>query len=485
MMRFYILTLGCPKNEVDSEGMGRVLMAAGHEPVADPADADALIVNTCGFIDKAKDESLEHLKRLAALKRRTAECRVAAAGHGQRAGSSGARPRPRGKLLVAAGCMSQRYPEQLVRQIPELDGVLGTLRWAEIDALLNEAARGERPCWTGEQRGGAMERRTAQGPSAYLKIADGCNAPCAFCAIPRIKGAQRSKPLAAVVAEARDLAAQGVKEIVLIAQDTTAYAMDRGQRDGLAELLERLVAEVPEVPWYRVMYAYPAHVTERLLEVMAGHRQIVKYLDLPLQHGDPAVLSRMRRPLNGRQVVMRLREAVPDVALRSAFIVGYPGESEKEFHGLLEFLEEMRFDRVGVFSYSPEEGTGAAELRPMVPARVKRTRYARAMELQQQISLARHRGLVGRVLEVLIEGEGRVDEGCREGEQSYGAVGRSYRDAPEVDGLVLVKQRLPVGELVKVRIREALAYDLIGEAIDASSSARTREGCGYSGDEGL
>ena len=300
--------------------------------------------------------------------------------------------------------------------------------------------------------------RRARGASAYLKIADGCSAPCSFCTIPSIKGPWRSKPVEQIVHEARELVDQGVQEIVLIAQDTTAYGYDRGERDALASLIERLLEEVPELPWLRVMYAFPGRVTPRLVETMARYPQICHYLDLPLQHAHPAVLARMRRPSIdvARNTVWRLREAMPDVAIRTAFIVGFPGETEEEFQTLLDFVEEMRFDRVGVFTYCREAGTPAAAMPDQIPEEVKEERRAQVMELQQRISLEKNQALVGRELDVLIEGAG---DGI--------SVGRTYRDAPEVDGLVIVHGEWPVNAMLRVRITGAMEYDLLGEVIGA------------------
>ena len=436
-MRYYLLTLGCPKNAVDSEGMGRLLRQAGHAPVDDPAAAQVLIVNTCGFIDIAKRESLEALRELAEAKRP-------------------------GQFLVAAGCLSQRYGWKLTRQIPQLDGIIGTRRWTEIVELVERLARGERAVMVGDppvRPLDSLPRFAAQGASAYLKIADGCSAPCAFCAIPLIKGPARSRPAEAIVEDARQLVAQGVKEIILIAQDTTAYGRDRGERDALPRLIEAILAAVPELPWLRLMYAYPQHVTPRLIETMARHPQVCHYLDMPLQHAHPNTLRRMNRPHDVdrvRRLIADLRQAMPDIALRTAFIVGYPGETEEEFQALLDFVEEMAFDRVGVFIYSREEGTRAAELPHQITEEVKKERYERLMELQQGISLARNRAQMGRTLDVLIEG-------CGDGL----SVGRSYRDAPEIDGLVLIEGELPVGEMVPVRITGAMEYDLIGMTADS------------------
>jgi ribosomal protein S12 methylthiotransferase len=438
-MRFYLLSLGCPKNTVDSEGISRLLQQAGYQAITEPESAQLLIVNTCGFIDKAKEESFAALRELAKQKQP-------------------------GQFLIAAGCLSQRYGHELVTKVPGLDGVIGTRRWMEITTLVRNLPSKDYPCGKpAVMTGDPLERITEpmrgalQGASAYLKIADGCSAPCAFCAIPAIKGPARSRPLEAIVAEAQQLVGRGAKEIILIAQDTTAYGRDRGERDALPTLMEAILTAAPDLQWLRLMYAYPQHVTPRLIEVMARHPRICHYLDMPLQHGHPEVLRRMNRPHYVdavRRLVADLREAMPDIALRTSLIVGYPGETEEEFSALLDFVVEMAFDRVGVFTYSPEAGTKAAELPCQVPTKVKEERYALLMELQQGISLVRNQQVVGQVLEVLVEGQ---SEGL--------SVGRSYRDAPEIDGLVLVEGELPVGEMVPVRITGAMEYDLVGEPV--------------------
>jgi ribosomal protein S12 methylthiotransferase len=431
---FYMQQLGCPKNLVDGEHMAQLLRESGYVEVDDPRKATALIVNTCGFIKAAEEESLEALGTLAKGKRK-------------------------GQQLIAAGCLAQRWGDKLGAAIPGIDGTLGAMRWSELPRLLETVRAGVRPTWIGaEQLPIATPTRAAAGPSAYLKIADGCDHTCAFCAIPLIKGKHRSKPIEKIVAEARQLVARGVKEIVLVSQDSSGYGKDFGMRDGLATMLDELVAQVPEIPWLRVMYVYPGTVSDRLIETWARHPQIVKYVDMPLQHADRAMLARMRRPTQDlRALIGRFRAAMPDLALRSTFIVGFPGETDAEFDELLAFLGDAKPDRVGVFKYSPEPGTRAALMPDQVPERVKEKRYRRAMELLQGISLERNRAQVGRTLDVLIEGE--VVES---GDQPYGAIGRSYRDAPEVDGLVFVKERLTPGQIVPVRIEAAMAYDLVG-----------------------
>lgn len=438
-MRFHILSLGCAKNTVDAQGMATLLTRAGHRATENPRRADLIIVNTCCFIEPAREESLAVLRKIAAAKRP-------------------------GQLLLVAGCWPQRDPQAILDAVPETDGLLGTRRWADIVQVVRQLTRADRshpyihisdaPL---ADDAPDVPRVALQGASAYIKIADGCSRSCAFCAIPRIKGPAVSRPLERVLEDAAFAADRGAKELILIAQDTTAYGRDLGLEDGLAVLLERLVERIPHVPWIRVMYAFPGAVTPRLIEVMARHPQVLPYLDIPLQHAHPAVLRRMRRPADVewvRQTVAALRERIPEIAIRTTFIVGYPGETEEEFAALLQFVEEMEFDRVGVFTYSREEGTEAAALPDDVPAAVKEERRARLMERQQAISLAKNRALVGRTLDVLIEGHGDSI-----------SVGRTYRDAPEIDGLVLIHEELPVGEMVPVRITGAMEYDLIGERI--------------------
>jgi len=435
-MRYYLISLGCPKNTVDAESMGQLLDAAGHRPVDSPQEASLLIVNTCGFIEAARAESIGVLQELAEAKRSD-------------------------QWLVAAGCLSQRIGRALAKDVPGLDGILKTRRWMDIVALAEQLRHGRRgPLYDLPDEGTVapdppgVTRAAVQGASAYLKIADGCRRPCAFCAIPLIKGTAHSRSPEAIVAEARQLAEAGVVEIILIAQDTTDYGRDLGLRDGLAGLIDDILAAAPDLRWLRIMYAYPGALTPRLIETMAHQSQVCHYLDLPLQHGHPAVLKRMRRPANVdrvRRQIEDLRAAMPDIALRTTFLVGFPGETEAEFAELEAFVQQVAFDKVGVFTYSEEEGTAAADLPDDVPLEVKQERYERLMALQQGISLACNQQQVGRRLEVLLEGAG---DGL--------SLGRTYRDAPEIDGLVIIEEELPVGDIVQARIVGALEYDLIG-----------------------
>jgi ribosomal protein S12 methylthiotransferase len=436
-MKVLLATLGCPKNAVDSECMAALMEEAGHELVDAPARADLIIVNTCGFIEAARQESIDALRELSQGKRRN-------------------------QILVAAGCLAQRWGERLVETVPAIDGLIGTRRWNEITGLID--GLGRRRCLDASRLmllgdpplpGSEHEvMRPLQGASAYLKIADGCSAPCAFCAIPAIKGPAHSRPVTHIVGEARALVDAGAREIILIAQDTTAYGRDLGVDDGLPDLIEQILLATPDLDWLRIMYAYPQQISSRLIDVMAQQPQVCHYLDLPLQHGHPDVLRRMRRPYDVDRVlgqITQLRQAMPDIALRTSLIVGYPGETEAEFETLLEFVEEFAFDRVGVFVYSAEEGTPAAELPGQVPDDVKQARYEQVMARQQAISLAGNQAVIGRTLDALVEGAG---DGI--------SVARTYRDAPEIDGLLIIEGEVDPGEMGPVTITAASEYDLWG-----------------------
>lgn len=434
---FHLVSLGCAKNTVDSDSMAQLLMDDGYELVENPKKAGVLIVNTCGFIGPAKEESVNVLKELAASKRSN-------------------------QLLIAAGCLTQRYGVEVAKQVPGIDGILGTRRWMDILQVVNELRATPHPepiyhlpeaATVGQDEHGAI-RASVAGASAYLKIADGCRRPCAFCAIPLIKGIAVSRPLETIVAEARELREMGMRELILIAQDTTDYGHDLGMKEGLASLLEKLTDEVPEIDWVRVMYSYPGYVTDRLIEVMASRKQILPYLDIPLQHAHPQTLVRMKRPANidwVHKTLAKMRAAMPNLAIRTTFIVGYPGETEAEFQALMDFVQETRFDRVGAFQFSFEPGTSSEALGDSVPAEVKQERWERLMTLQQNISLQINQSYVGKTLDVLVEG---YDNGL--------TIGRSYRDAPEIDGLVLAEGQTGIGEIVKVKISGAMAYDLTG-----------------------
>jgi ribosomal protein S12 methylthiotransferase len=444
MKKYFLLSLGCSKNTVDSDSMVQLMNTSGYRGVERASQADVLIVNTCGFIGPARDESIRNLRELAERKRRN-------------------------QLLIAAGCLSQLWGPKLAAEVPGLDGVIGTRRWMDIVEFIERVRdrRGGRlaaqPMYhlpaeattVGDDERGAP-RIAIQGASAYLKIADGCRRPCAFCTIPAIKGTMRSRPTELILNEARSLARAGVRELILIAQDLTDYGSDRGLRDGLATLIADITRQAPELDWVRLMYAYPGAVTDRLIAEMAENDRVVKYLDMPLQHGHPATLRRMRRPANidwVHSTIGKMRAAMPELAVRTTFIVGYPGETDHEFEALMAFVGDMQFDRVGVFTYSHEANTPSGQLPDQIPAAVAEERRAALMLKQQQISLARNQRLVGRTLTTLIEGND-AERGI--------SVGRTYRDAPEVDGLVIVEGTIPAGEMVPAKITGALEYDLIG-----------------------
>jgi ribosomal protein S12 methylthiotransferase len=434
---FHLVSLGCAKNTVDSDSMAQLLLRDGYRSMDDPDKAAVLIVNTCGFIGPAKEESYRVLGELAQTKHK-------------------------GQVLIAAGCLTQRYGVEVAQKVPGIDGILGTRRWMDIVQVVCEVRKGPHPepiyhlpeaATVGSDENDTL-RVSVAGASAYLKVADGCRRPCAFCAIPLIKGTAVSRPVDKIINEARTLRDAGVRELVLIAQDTTDYGHDLGMKDGLAILLEQLPDSIPDMDWIRVMYAYPGYVTDRLIEVMATRKQILPYLDMPLQHAHPKTLYRMKRPSNidwVHKTLGKMRAAMSDLAIRTTFLVGYPGETDEEYQALYDFVNEIRFDRVGAFQFSFEPGTTSAPLGDPVPASVKQERYDRLMELQQNISLQVNQSHVGKTLDVLIEG---FDNGI--------SIGRSYRDAPEIDGMVFVEGKAKVGDIVPVRVGGAMAYDLTG-----------------------
>jgi ribosomal protein S12 methylthiotransferase len=418
--------------------MAALLGRAGFDSADAAEDAAVLIVNTCGFIDAAKQESLAALRELADAKRPD-------------------------QLLIAAGCLSQRYGPAIVQEVPGVDGVIGTRRWMDIVPFIRQLRRRKHPeplyhLPTDAEHVGKDERNVlraaVQGASAYLKIADGCRRPCAFCAIPEIKGTLVSRPQRAILREAERLQVAGCQELILIAQDTTDYGHDLGLKNGLSTLLNEIVRVAPDIPWIRLMYAYPGYVSNELIETMARHPQILPYLDIPLQHGHRETLKRMRRPANIEwvyRILEKLRQAMPEIAIRTTFIVGYPGETDEEFEGLKQFVRDLQFDRFGAFTYSYEASTPSATVAWQVPDEVKLARLDELMALQQPISLARNQALVGRTLEVLVEGHGDDI-----------SVGRTYRDAPEIDGLVIIPGELPLGARLPIVIDGAMTYDLTG-----------------------
>jgi ribosomal protein S12 methylthiotransferase len=436
---YYLVSLGCAKNTVDSSSISTLLERDGYTAVEQASRATLLIVNTCGFIQSARQESLEVLTNLS-LKKKP------------------------GQFLIAAGCLTERYRDLILESVPGIDGFIGTRRWMDILEVVKELRdKPSQPHYhipdtetIGRDEKGVI-RAAVQGASAYLKIADGCRHLCAFCSIPLIKGTTVSRPLQTIIDEAVYLQDSGIQEMILIAQDTTDYGSDLGMKDGLAQLLEAMIPRIPAIPWIRILYAYPGLVTDRLIDVMSSSNQVTHYLDIPLQHAHPDMLKRMKRPSNVVWVyktIEKMREVIPDLALRTTFIVGYPGETEIEFNILLDFMQEIKFDHVGVFPFSFEMGTSSEPLGDPIPEVVKQERLGRLMQLQESISLSKNQAWIGKTLPVLIEGQG---DGI--------SVGRSYRDAPEIDGLVIVEDTVEIGKIVPVRITGALTHDLTATVI--------------------
>lgn len=440
MSKVAIVSLGCPKNQMDAELMLAKLRDAGFTLTADSGTADVVIVNTCGFIEDAKREAIDNILELAQLK---AEGRI--------------------RGLVVTGCLAQRYREELARELPECDAVLGLGANGDIVQAVRAALAGERmqsfpplDCWSLDGD------RVQSTPSfyAYLRVGDGCNNRCTYCAIPLIRGGLRSRSMDTLVAEAETLAANGVKELVLVAQDTTVYGVDLVGRSLLPELLERL-CRIDGLRWIRLLYGYPEHITDELLDVMAREEKIVKYLDIPLQHASGRVLKAMNRPGDRQSLtalVARLRSRVPGIVLRTTVMVGFPGESESDFEELCAFIREAKFERLGCFTYSAEEDTVAATLPEQIPQDVKEHRRDVVMELQTRMADAYQDAQIGRVLPVLVESFDRYAE-CW--------FGRSPADAPEIDAKVFFSAKRPVkpGDLVDVHITDRLDWDLVGELV--------------------
>ena len=444
MESVHLISLGCPKNTADSELMLGALVRAGFEVTMDPQQAQVLLVNTCAFIEPAKKESIDAILGAAEVKKNGA-----------------------GKRLVVAGCLSQRYGSELREQFPEVDIFVGTGNFLDLPELLRRSERPElRPIpYTGAAHllpsAEAPRIRTGDPFSAYLKVSEGCDHRCAFCIIPRIRGRHESRPLEDVVQEATRLAASGVRGINLIAQDLTAYGRDLKPRASLAALLRRL-APIDGIRWIRLLYCYPNFVTDELLAAIASLEKVVNYIDMPLQHADDAMLRAMKRERSAdalRRLLERVRAAIPGVALRTSFIVGFPGETDAAFAALVDFVREQKFDRVGVFTYSREENTAAYGLADQVSEGVKRRRRAELMEVAAEISLEKNRGLVGREIEVMVEGAapGRATR----------LRARTSAQAPEIDGMVLLSGEAEPGEIVRARIERATTYDLHGRIIGA------------------
>lgn len=449
MKKVGFISLGCPKNLVDSEVMMGELAREGYEITRDASEADTLVVNTCGFIDAAKKESIDAILEAARLK------------------SEGKCTR-----LVVAGCLVERYRDELRAEIPEVDAFIGTSQVGDITKVADEKvnARQLPVLPLGNQTATYLyddsTPRVLATPShfAYVKIAEGCDRPCAFCFIPQMRGHFRSRRFGSVVAEAKRLAEQGVKELVLVAQDSSRYGEDLGEQDALAALMREL-CRLEGVEWVRVMYTYPTHISDAFLDALAEEPKAVKYLDMPLQHASQNVLKLMKRGGNRaslERLIARVRERVPEIAVRTTFITGFPGETEEDFEELLAFIKTVEFDRVGVFTYSDEEGTHAFELPGKVDAKVAKKRRDRLMREQSRISLRRNRARVGQTVRVLFEGASEETDLLWQG--------RMETQAPEIDGCVLINDAPEgcapePGDFVNVLITEAQQYDLVGEII--------------------
>ena len=448
--KFSIVSLGCARNLVDSEVMAGLLQQNHYEMVGEPADADVVLINTCGFIEAAKAESIDTIIEISRLKE---EGTI--------------------KTLVVAGCLSQRYPEELARELPEVDLFIGTGEVPKIAEILRkQEADNNRRQYVGIPQylydHVTPRLRTTPSYTAFLKVSEGCDHKCAFCIIPQLRGPHRSRSIDSVVNETFLLVQQGVKEINLIAQDLTAYGRDRKDSTTLFGLLNKMI-EVPQILWIRLLYAYPNFLEAPLLKLIRESDKICKYVDIPFQHVSPRLLQRMRRGKGGsavRETVVKLREAIPGVTLRTSLIVGFPGETEEDFEKLLGFVEETRFERLGVFKYSEEEGTAAAQMDGKVSEAEKERRWQEVMDLQSAISQKNNEALIGTIQHVMIEG---TDS------ESDKLVGRTQAHAPEVDGLVFVddSEASPEvappkpGDMVDVKIVDALEYDLMGETLHA------------------
>lgn len=437
-----MVSLGCPKNQMDAELMLARLKEAGLQITAESGLADVVIVNTCGFIEEAKQEAIDNILEFAQLKKE---------GQIQR--------------IIVTGCMAERYKEEIVKELPECDAVLGLGANADIVGAVRSVMRGEKVarfpeigCWSLE----GERLQTTPGFFAYLRIGDGCNNRCTYCAIPLIRGKLRSRPMDAVIKEARELVKSGVKELVLVAQDTTLYGVDQGGRSLLPELLERLCA-VDGLRWIRLLYCYPEHISEELLRVIASQQKVAKYMDIPIQHCDGGILAAMNRRGDRdtlQKRIRHIRETVPGIVLRTTVMTGFPGEGKKEFEELCAFVKEMRFERLGCFAYSAEEGTAAAEMPNQVGEQEKQRRRDIVMEEQKLVLDRYNRSRVGKTIDVLAESYDRYAE-CW--------FGRSEADAPDIDCKVFFTAApgtVHPGDFVKVKIKEALDWDLMGECCE-------------------
>ena len=442
-MKIFCVSLGCDKNLVDTEMMLGLLNKDGYTFTDDEHEADVVVVNTCCFINDAKEESVNTILEMAELKK-TGKC----------------------KALIVTGCMAQRYKQEILDEIPEVDGILGTSTYDEISNVLKQALGGEEHISCFHDLNALPEVETERvittgGHYAFLKIAEGCDKRCTYCIIPYLRGKYRSVPMEQLVKEAEELAEKGVKELILVAQETTLYGKDLYGEKKLPELLRRLAA-VSGIQWIRLQYCYPEEITDELIETIKTEEKVCNYLDIPIQHASDAVLKRMGRRTNNKEIrglITKLRREIPGIALRTTLISGFPGETEEDHEILMQFVDDMEFDRLGVFAYSPEEDTPAFSFENQVPDEVKQDRRDEIMELQQEIAFEKSEAMKGRTLEVMIEG--KVAD-----ENAY--VGRTYMDSPNVDGLIFVNTGLSLmsGDFLKVRVTGASEYDLIGEAED-------------------
>ena len=441
-MKILFISLGCDKNLADSEEMLGLLTAGGHEITDDETQADAIVINTCCFIKDAKEESVETILEMAEYKK-TGSCHA----------------------LIVTGCMAQRYQKEIIEEVPEVDAVLGTTSYGDIVKALEEAVAGNH---FEEFRDidylpdtGSKRVLTTGGHFGYLKIAEGCDKHCTYCIIPKLRGKFRSVPMERLIAQAEDMAEQGVKELILVAQETTVYGKDLYGKKSLHILLKKL-CEIRGIRWIRILYCYPEEIYDELIETIRDEKKICHYLDIPIQHASDRILKRMGRRTSKQElidIVGKLRKEIPDIVLRTTLITGFPGETEEDHEELKEFVDEMEFDRLGVFTYSPEENTPAAEMVDQIPEEVKEERRDELMELQQEISYDRGQDRIGQELLVMIEG--KVAD-----ESAY--IGRTYGDAPKVDGYIFVQtgELLMTGDFAKVRVTGALEYDLIGVLSD-------------------
>lgn len=441
-MKILFISLGCDKNLADSEEMLGLLTAGGHEITDDETQADAIVINTCCFIKDAKEESVETILEMAEYKK-TGSCHA----------------------LIVTGCMAQRYQKEIIEEVPEVDAVLGTTSYGDIVKALEEAVAGNH---FEEFRDidylpdtGSKRVLTTGGHFGYLKIAEGCDKHCTYCIIPKLRGKFRSVPMERLIAQAEDMAEQGVKELILVAQETTVYGKDLYGKKSLHILLKKL-CEIRGIRWIRILYCYPEEIYDELIETIRDEKKICHYLDIPIQHASDRILKRMGRRTSKQElidIVGKLRKEIPDIVLRTTLITGFPGETEEDHEELKEFVDEMEFDRLGVFTYSPEENTPAAEMADQVQEEVKEERRDELMELQQEISYDRGQDRIGQELLVMIEG--KVAD-----ESAY--IGRTYGDAPKVDGYIFVQtgELLMTGDFAKVRVTGALEYDLIGVLSD-------------------